>query len=109
MNNSGPQIINVSGHVATENQMNEQWEESKNIYTEDQNLDLNESEIFTSTLKIAMLNKMLPKGFRFELTEVVQKQMEQLKKKTSGLANYQVKKPEIQNEVKQQKIFQKYM
>lgn len=47
-----------------------------------------------------MLNKMLPKGFKFELTDVVQRQMEQLKKKTSGLANYQIKKPEIQNEVK---------
>ncbi len=47
-----------------------------------------------------MLNKMLPKGYRFDLQELVAKVAEQHKKKTIGLANY-TKRIEIQNEVKQ--------
>ena len=50
---------------------------------------------------------MLPKGYKFELLELVEKQMELQRKKTVGLANYQ--RPEIQNEVKMQKIYQKYL
>jgi hypothetical protein len=57
---------------------------------------------------MAMLNKMLPKEFRFDLYEVVKRQSEMHQKKTAGLSNYIVKKPEIQNEKKQQKIIQKY-
>ena len=50
---------------------------------------------------------MLPKGYKFDLLELVEKQMELQRKKNVGLANYQ--RPEIQNEVKMQKIYQKYL
>lgn len=46
-----------------------------------------------------MLNKMLPKGFKFDIQEVVKRQTDVHMKKTAGLANYQ-RKPEIQNEKK---------
>ena len=65
--------------------------------------------MYANVLKISVLNKMLPKGYKFDLLEVVQKQMELQRKKTIGLANYQVKRPEIQNEIKAQKIYQKYL
>ncbi len=55
-----------------------------------------------------MINKMLPKGYRFEVYDVVKRQMEAHQKRIAGQANYQYKRPEIQNEIKQQKIFQKY-
>lgn len=42
-----------------------------------------------------MLNKMLPKGFKFDIHEVVKRQTEMHLKKTAGLANYINKKPEI--------------
>ena len=51
---------------------------------------------------------MLPKGYKFDILELVTKAVDLLKKKTSGYANYN-KKPEIQNEVKQQRIYQKYL
>lgn len=51
---------------------------------------------------------MLPKGYKFEILEVVQKMMEANRKRNAGLANYQIKKPEIQNEKKMQRILQKY-
>lgn len=57
-----------------------------------------------NVLQMAMINKMLPKGFKFEIYDVVKRQTDIHQKKTSGLANYIVKKPEIQNEKKQQKI-----
>lgn len=50
---------------------------------------------------------MLPKGYKFDLLELVERQMELQRKKTVGLANYQ--RPEIQNEIKMQKIYQKYL
>ena len=46
---------------------------------------------------------MLPKGFKFDVLEYVSKAVDQHRKKTNGYANYN-KKPEIQNEVKQQRI-----
>lgn len=50
---------------------------------------------------MALLNKMLAKGFKFEIYDIVKRQTDQLNKKTLGLANYMNKKPEIQNELKQ--------
>jgi len=52
-----------------------------------------------------MINKMLPKGFKFEVLDVVVRQTQVHYKRTAGLANHAGKKAEIQNEVKQQKIF----
>ena len=49
---------------------------------------------------MAMINKMLPKGFKFEIHEVVKRYTDAHMKKTAGLANY-MKRPEIQNEKKQ--------
>lgn len=51
---------------------------------------------------------MLPKGYKFELLETVQRMVEANRKRNAGLANYQIKRPEIQNEKKQQRIMQKY-
>jgi len=58
--------------------------------------------------QIAMLNKMIPKGFKFDILDVVRRQTEIHMKKTAGLVNYMNKKPEIQNETKQKKLIQKY-
>ncbi len=58
----------------------------------------------SNVIQMAVINKMLPKGFRFEIQEVVKRQMEVHTKKTSGLANYNTKKPEIHNEVRQQRL-----
>lgn len=56
--------------------------------------------INANVLQMAIINKMLPKGYKFELLETVQRMMEANKKRNAGLANYQIKKPEIQNEKK---------
>ena len=42
-----------------------------------------------------MLNKMLPKGYKFDLHEIVKRETEKHLKRTAGLANYVTKKPEI--------------
>lgn len=56
-----------------------------------------------------MINKMLPKCCKFDLYDLIKKQMEIHQKKTAGLANFGYKRAElIQNEKKQQKIYQKY-
>lgn len=47
-----------------------------------------------------MLNKMLPKGFKFDVLDLVKRQTEIHMKKTAGLVNHMNKKPEIQNEMK---------
>jgi len=48
-----------------------------------------------------MLNKMLPKGFKFDILDIVKRQTEIHMKKNAGLVNYNMnKKPEIQNETK---------
>ena len=44
---------------------------------------------------MAIINKMLPKGFKFEVLETVQRMMESNRKRNAGLANYQLKRPEI--------------
>ena len=55
-----------------------------------------------------MINKMLPKCCKFDLYDLIKKQMEIHQKKTAGLANFGYKRAElIQNEKKQQKIYQK--
>ena len=56
--------------------------------------------IYVNSYKIAMLNRMVPKGFKFDVLEQVTKSVELAKKKTNGLANHN-KRAEIQNEVKQ--------
>lgn len=53
-----------------------------------------------NVLQMAVINKMLPKGYKFELLETVQRLMEANRKRNAGLANYQIKRPEIQNEKK---------
>lgn len=71
--------------------------------------DLNLSHhLNANVLQMAVINKMLPKGYKFELLETVQRLMEANRKRNAGLANYQIKRPEIQNEKKQQRIMQKY-
>jgi hypothetical protein len=42
-----------------------------------------------------MLNKMLPKSFKFDILDIIKRQTEQHLKKTAGLANFMAKKPEI--------------
>jgi hypothetical protein len=37
---------------------------------------------------MALINKMMPKGFKFELMDVLEKTLEQHRKKNVGLANY---------------------
>ena len=64
--------------------------------------------INANVIQMAVINKMLPKGFKFDLFEIVKRQSDMHQKKTAGLANFSVKKTEIQNEIKQQKIIQKY-
>jgi hypothetical protein len=43
---------------------------------------------------MAMINKMLPKGYKFDIHEVVKRNTEAHIKKTAGLANY-MKRVEI--------------
>ena len=58
---------------------------------------------------MAMLNKLLPKGYKFDFLDVIRRQMEVHQKRVSSLANYnKSKQQEIQNEVKTKKIMQKY-
>ena len=63
-------------------------------------MPIGRAHITANALHVAVLNKMLPKGYKFDILELVSKAVDQHKKKTSGYANYN-KKPEIQNEVKQ--------
>lgn len=44
--------------------------------------------IEANAYQIAILNKMLPKGFKFDLHELVKKSQELHSKKTNCLANY---------------------
>ena len=53
-----------------------------------------------NTLQMAVINKLLPKGFKFENFETVKRTSDMHMKKAAGLANYANKKPEIQNEKK---------
>ena len=55
--------------------------------------------VMANTLQMAVINKMLPKGFKFENFEAV-KRTSDMHMKKAGLANFATKKPEIQNEKK---------
>jgi hypothetical protein len=90
-----------------DSKMNDQTEENKLI-----NIDEKEHKPFhinANAFQMAMINKMLPKGFKFDVWDVVLRQMEVHHKKIAGLANYHNRKPEIQNELKTQKFINKFM
>lgn len=57
----------------------------KNDHEEEEN---KLGHIDANAYQIAMINKMLPKGFKFDVHELVKKAQELHSKKTSCLANY---------------------
>ena len=86
---------------------NEDDQNLEQPYTNEDDLDEENEQPFhinANVFQIAMLNKMLPKGYKFDILDVIRRQTEIHMKKTAGMVNYMNKKPEIQNELKQKKL-----
>lgn len=63
--------------------------EGGNIDDGDEDDDINEPHyILANVMQMALINKMMPKGFKFELYEVVKRQTDLHSKKTTGLVNF---------------------